>query len=621
MSKFEPTEFGLEIFRKRYALHDQETWDEACKRLSRNVASAETSEKMKKHEEAFYEEIVNNRFMPGGRIWYGSGRPKGGLINCFVLEPQDSREGWAKAVSDMIVISGLGGGVGMNFSKVRPRGEKIHGTGGEATGAVSLMELINSVGEVIKGGGGRRVALMECLNIDHPDIPEFLDKKCFKVQKDDESVRESINKFFPRLKTDTDFQKVLESTLKTKSGSEFAFHFAKALHDKILQNANVSVVIPEGKMAEFIDAVRNDKEWNFNWRGETKSKIKARDLWKRIVDNAYESAEPGVLNFDLAEKMSNIGYKAKVSSTNPCGEIPMSPNEICCLGALVLPRFVDKDKVNWSQLADTITVAVRFLDNVLDVNVYPILETKEAAQKFRRIGLGVMGLHDMLLKLGYKYNSKEGLEFVDKLFDFIKKRAYEASCFLAAEKGAFPAYEYEGYSKSGFYNSLSKGLKSKIKHHGVRNCAVLSIAPTGTISIVCGVTSGVEPIFAYAYERRFYDNDEIKMEVVFHPLFKKFMDEGKNVDHFQSTYDLSVKDHLEIQRICQEHIDQAISKTINIPAGYPKEELYDLFLDYLPYLKGLTVYVDGSRGAAPLKSLSIEEASKIISCPNGVCDL
>ncbi len=618
---FQPSGYSLEIFQKRYALHENETWDEACRRLSKHVSSAETSDKITKYEDLFYKELSSNRFMPGGRIWYGSGRSKGGLLNCFVIEPEDSREGWGKTVSDMIIISGLGGGVGLNFSKIRPRGANIRGTGGQATGAVSLMEIINAAGDVIKGGGGRRVALMECLNIDHPDLLEFLDKKCFKLGKTKKDLYEAFLKFNPRLKSDESFCKDLKEVLANEKERKIFYEMVKATSDKVLQNANVSVVIPKGKQDDFIEAVKTDGDWKLSWRGEEFSTVKAKDIWKRLVDNAYESAEPGILNFDLAERMSNISYIEKISSTNPCGEIPMNKNSVCCLGAIVLPRFIDNEEFDWDKLAETINVAVRFLDNVLDVNIYPIPETKESSQKFRRIGLGVMGLHDTLLGLSYKYSSKEGLEFVDKLFDFIKRRAYEASCFLAAEKGSFPAFDFEGYSKSGFYQQLPKSAKSRIKHTGIRNCALLTIAPTGTTSIVSNVTSGVEPIFAYAYERRYYDQDEIKTALVFHDLFKKFTEEGKDTSHFESTYDLDVKDHLEIQKICQKHIDQAISKTINIPSGYNKSGLYDLLLEYLPYLKGITIYVDGSRGAAPLKSLTLEEANLKLACPNGVCEL
>ncbi len=617
---FVPTEYGLTIFNQRYTLYDSETWEEACKRVAIFIASAEENNKIKKYQDLFYEELINNRFMPGGRIWYGSGRKKAGLINCFSASPvDDSREGWAKAVSDMIIISGMGGGCGMNLSKIRPRGEPIHGTGGEATGAVSLMELINDVGEVIKGGGGRRIALMECLNITHPDILEFLDKKFNNISKSPEKFKEHFLSFYPRHRSENDFIQSLDSLIKKDFDSIYAI--AKANHDKILQNANVSAIIPYGKLDKFIEAIKSDGDWELEWREEVKKTVKAKWLWKKIIDNAYDSAEPGILNFDLAERMNNIGYLYEIDTTNPCGEALGERYFVCCLGHLVLPRFVKNGEFDWTQLAETISVAIRFLDDVLEVNNYPIIETKEQAQKTRRLGLGVLGLHDLLLILGYKYNSKSGLEFVDKLMNFIKKRSYESSIFLAVEKGPFPVYNFEGYSKSEFYKSLSIGLRAKIKEHGIRNCALNSIAPTGTVSIVCGTSSGIEPIFSFAYERRHYEGENLKITTVIHPLFKEFYEAKKDTKHFQSIDDLEIKDHLEMQSICQKHIDMGISKTICIPKGYPKKDLYDLLLKYLPQIKGITIYVEGSRGAAPLQSLSFEEAQKLLSCPMGKCEI
>jgi len=892
--------------------------------------------------------------------------------NCFVIKPEDSRESWGKTTSDMLVISGLGGGVGMNFSSVRPKGEKIKGVGGEASGPISLMKIINNVGEEIKTGGGRRVALMFCLNIDHPDILDFLQCKYSKKAESDADFMNEWNSHFVRASHDPQYLDSLNKMLSKEESKDFVGKIFKLLNDKKIQNANVSVVIPEGQFEKFSDAVKNDKDWQLKWKGKVKKTIKARGLWKTLVDNAYESAEPGILNFDLAERMSNLSYYAKISSTNPClakdtmvttkkglfpiqdligkeveiwdgdqwvmvdnfrvtgenremlkielqdgstlratpnhnfilsdgsikkaselniddelktsdipqahgdievkgaylkgfilgdgfysgndvilplynskwnckerllqsgleiltdknyngiakdlgfaeptnsapnrvmmqglnlrkselkefgleykkrlpkeiyqwnykskiefiaglfdsdgtaidnsngfgyqfwsihldfirdlqlllktigikskidcskkaemkdfndgygeyqakdcfrlsiaqrysivladqvnfnrltnlknkaikyfvklnhnriksisedgidekvycctvstnnrfscnymillgncGEICMQPNSVCCLGSLVLPRFHNNETgfFDFEGLSQTIKNAVRFLDNVLEINKYPTKETKKEAKKTRRIGLGIMGLHDLLLMRGLKYSSPEGLSFVSRLMNLIKNDAYEASIELAKEKGSFAVFNFEGYSKSEFFKSLDPDLQKSIEDNGIRNCAILSIAPTGTISMVCGVTSGIEPIFAYAYKRKYFKGDNLEVENVIHPLYRECIENGKSVDHFQSSYDLSVKDHLEIQKVCQVHVDQAISKTINVPANYPKEELYSLFLDYLPYLKGLTIYVDGSRGGAPLESMSYEEASQVISCPKGVCEI
>jgi ribonucleoside-diphosphate reductase alpha chain len=584
---YTPEGFALEIFKKRYTIHEEETWEEACDRVASHVASAEDGSNIPKYKNMFADILKFNLFMPGGRIWYGSGRSKGQLLNCFVVPTKDSREGWGKTVSDMIVISGTGGGVGMNFSPVRPRGSKIAGTGGFATGAVSLMSVVNSAGEEIKGGGGRRTALMFCLNLTHGDIEEFLDKKL-------------------------DLQQ--------------------------LNNANVSVVFDQNP-EDFFNKVKNDENIQLNFNGHVVREIPAKRLWYKIVENALKSGEPGLLNGYFANKMSNIWYYKPLISTNPCGEIWMPEYDCCCLGALVLPRFLqgrdipgDKLSVDWQLLKDTVHSSVRFLDDVLTVNNYPLPEISETCKTLRRIGLGIMGLHDMLLMLGHKYNSPAALEFVNKLMNFIKNAAYEASIELAKEKGPFLKFDKELFMKSGFVKTLKPTVRDNIKLHGIRNCALLTLAPTGTTAMTCGVTSGIEPMFAAAYERRWWNGDKREMEVVVHPLFKQFVESGKDVSHFQGSHDLNMRDHFEMQRVCQKHIDNAVSKTINLVQGTSVEELSELYMEYLPELKGVTVYPEGSRENQPLTPLPLEEAMQHASaargeatsqdsCKSGVCDV
>lgn len=577
MIVYQPEGFAKEIFQKRYTIHENETWNEACDRVAKHVAMAEYG--ANDWAEEFSDLLKKNLFMPGGRIWYGAGRAKGQLLNCFVIPTNDSREGWGKTVSDMIVISGTGGGVGINCSPIRPRGEKVNGSGGVATGAVSLMEIINSAGDVIKAGGGRRTALMLCLDINHGDLEEFLDKKLDLAQ---------------------------------------------------LNNANVSVnfnINPE----TFFELVKNDQELHMTFRSKIIKKVSARELWGKIVANALRGGEPGILNGHFANKMSNIHYYKPLISTNPCGEIWMPEYDCCCLGALVLPRFVVNGGIDWNQLKLTVMKSVRFLDDVLTVNNYPLQEIAETCKTLRRIGLGVMGLHDMLLMLGLNYNSPESLEFVDKLMNNIKNYAYEASVELAKEKGSFPKYDAHQFMKSNFVKTLKPTIRNLIKESGIRNCAILTIPPTGTTSMVCGVTSGIEPMFAAAYERRWWKDDKREMEVVVHPLFKEFLEQGKDVSHFQGTYDLSLRDHFEMQRTCQKHIDNAVSKTINMQPGTSAEELSELYIEYLPELKGITVYPEGSRENQPLTPLPLDKAIDcasaqissfaIDSCKNGVCEI
>lgn len=559
---WEPSGLGLQIFQDRYARFEGETWRQACKRVAEHVANAEENGKVQKYGQRFEEELVNNRFMPGGRIWYGSGRPKAQLLNCFVVPTSDSREGWGKTISDVIVVSGTGGGVGINCSPVRPRGSDIKGTGGKATGAVSLMQMVDRVGDVLVGGGGRRLALMLCLDINHPDLEEFL------------NVKLDLNQ---------------------------------------LTNANISVVLNINP-TEFAEAVRDDGSVHYAFGGRnTGESISARKLWKTIVENAWKSGEPGVLNGYEANAKNNIWYHKPLISTNPCGEIWLEEYGCCCLGALVLPRFCSNGSLDWDALDSTIRTGVRFLDNVLTVNHYPLSEIKENCEQVRRIGLGVMGLHSMLLELGYKYSSNEGRIFVEQLFSFIKNVSYDASVTLAAEKGPFPAYDLR-FLESGFSKTLKRGVRGKIKEHGIRNCAILTIAPTGTTGMVAGVSTGIEPLFAPMYYRHYYkptDDGSRKLakELVVTPEFERF---GKLAE---GAYDVSVRDHFEIQKIVQVHIDNAVSKTVNLPKDYQVGDLADLWIEYLPYLKGTTFYREGSREFEPLTPVRLDEALAMKKTP------
>jgi ribonucleoside-diphosphate reductase alpha chain len=580
---YEPQGFALEIYKDRYALHGEETFHEGCDRLATVVAGAETNGNVVKYRAEFSELLKHNYFMPGGRIWYGAGRPKGQLLNCFVIPITDSSEGWGKNANDMIVISSKGGGIGTNFSPVRPNGADIAGHRGQATGACSPMEGQNAWGNVIKGGGGRRVALMFCLNLNHPDILEFLDKK---------------------------------------------------LDLKQLNNANVSVNFNEDPEL-FFKKVKAKEDVELRHGGKLYGKIPADKLWERLISNALHGGEPGILNGYLANKMSNIGYYAELLSTNPCGEIWLTAYDCCCLGSMVLPRFVKDGKVDWDLLKKSVATSVRFLDNVLTVNNYPLQEIKEMCSNIRRIGLGVLGLHDMLLLLGLKYASAHGLEMIDKVMNFIKVSAYEASIELAKEKGPFPAFDAEKYLKGGFAKTLKPSLRALIREHGIRNCALLTIPPTGTTALVCDCSSGIEPLFAPAHIRKFRKGDLLAQEIVIHPLFKQFVEEGKSTKHFQGAYDLKLRDHFEVQRACQKHIDNAVSKTINVMPGTSAEELSDLYMEYFPELKGVTIYPEGSREDQPLTPLSIEEAlaalkgkgDKILmsyskdACKDGSCDI
>ena len=587
---FEPKGFSRDIFEQRYAFPG-ESWADFSIRVAKHVASAELDDKKTYYTDRFAQIICDNKFIPGGRICYGAGR-HGFLLNCFVGNPNmDSKEGWARAAHDMIMISMSGGGLGLDFSDIRPNGSQIGTNSGSCPGPVSLMELINAIGHPVRSGGGRRVALMFSLDLDHPDVEEFLSCK---------------------------------------------------LEQNKLTLANVS--LRSRNTEKFIEAVKKDLPWELKYKGKLHKTISAKKLWNTIVENAHKSAEPGILNFELAEKEHNIWYCDQLVTTNPCGEIFMGAYSVCCLGHLVLPRFIDIDgNIMWDSIAETIKLSVRFLDNVLSVNKYPLPEIEEKSKNIRRIGLGTTGLGDFLILRSLKYGSQEALKDIDHLYRFISKIAYESSSMLAIEKGSFPWLDIEKFLESGYMKRQTKKVRSYVREHGIRNCALLTNAPTGTTSIVSNnCSSGLEPIFAPAYERRFWEGDKRKTEVIVHPLFKKFFDEEKPLNHFVASHELSVRQHLEVQAVVQKHVDQAISKTINMPKDYPIEDMSKVWLEFLPQLKGTTFYREGTRGfidedgnkkEPPLKPLTLAEAKKEvinsnkvevvsnIDCPSGSCGI
>ena len=572
MEKYQPSDFALQIFRDRYALHPEETFEEACHRVSKYIGEAEEGSNIKKYTDKFFEMMIENRFSPGGRIWRGSGRPRGQLMNCFVLDDDiDSREGWGETLKNVTIISGTGGGIGINFSKIRPRGAKLHGTDVESTGSISLMKKINGICNELKEGGGRRGALLFCLNWDHPDIPEFLSVK---------------------------------------------------LDHKELSNANISVTIDK----QFLKLLDNDEDIVFKWQGNEMGKMLAKELWAKLIYNAWKSGDPGLLNLQMMQDMNPLFYSStgKIISTNPCGEQPLPAFGSCDLGAIVLPSHVIDGKLNLDLLNQTITSAVRFLDNVIDKNYYPLPIIEETCGKHRRIGLGIMGLHDVMLEVGIKYSSNEALGFTENLMKFIKGKAYDASIFLAVEKGQFKSLDREKHIQGGFVKKcLTPGIRRKILEYGLRNCCLLTCAPTGTTSIVAGISSGIEPIFAPIYKRNFNrhinedgDEKEKHHEIVIHPLLKKFKRENKSIDHFESAHDIPPDHHLKIQAICQKHIDSSISKTINLPSDYKADDLGKIIRTHIEDLKGVTVYRDKSKKNSPLIPFDIKELDKYIDIEN-----
>jgi len=588
---YTPTGTAEKFFKLRYQFNEEEDWQGMSRRAAKQVALAELPNKALKYENKFFDVISENLFVPGGRILANSGKINPQLLNCFVLAHElDSKEGWGGVAMEMIITSMTGGGCGIDFSSVRPRGAEIAGKKGAAPGAVELMYLIDGCAAPIRAGGDRRVALMFSLDLDHPDVMEFLD--------------------------------------------------AKLVNGK-LTNANVSV--RSKRTTEFVKAVKEDLDWELSWKGRYKKTIKARTVWDKIVKNAHFCAEPGFLNWELALSESTIWYIMELVTCNPCGEIGMPSYDACDLGHLVLHRFVnDKGKVNWGLLADTIRIGVRFLDNVLDVNSYPLPEMKEMCSKLRRIGLGTTGLADMLILLDFRYGSKEANKFVDKLYRFISKQAYEASIMLAVEKGPFEKIDIVKHLQSGYVKRLPHKQRSLMSEHGIRNCALLTQAPVGTGSLVSNCGSSLEPLFP-ACERNYNAEGKRATELIIHPLLEKYLKEGKDTSHFVGANELTIREHMEVQKVVQKHIDNAVSKTINMSEFYPVEDMSKTWLEYLPFLKGTTFYRENSRKdydeqgnelPPPIVPLSIEEAMKkkknklalidsvsLEECPTGVCKI
>ncbi len=588
--EFKLTGFSEKIFKERYAIYPEETWEQASRRVASHVAGSEKPEKIKYWEDKFYNEIVVNKFLPGGRILYGSQRPRAALGNCFALPAGDSREEWGELISNFIVVSGLGGGVGINFSTIRPSGTPINGTGGKASGAVSLMRIVDAAAKEIKDGGSRRAAALFALNIDHPDIEQFISEKLDKHK---------------------------------------------------LNSANMSVFFDKDPDL-FFDDVKHNREIELKWGNKVVRKINAKEVWLKLISNAIENGEPGLLNGYYINKMNNTYYYEKIISLNACSEIPLEKMNMCVLGSLVLPRFVNMDngEIDWDELGDTIATSIRFLDDVISVNFYPLTQIEQTVKSLRRIGFGVIGLYDMLVMCGYKYGSEKSLEMIDKLFDFIKTRAYETSVLLAVEKGTFPVYEQEKYMKSEFVKGLKHGLKSKIKDYGIRNASLLSLQPTGTTGLLTGFSGGIEPILSPVYKRTFTSrkSDKLESEYVVNKLFLEYIRNKKDLSNFVSSSDLSMEDHLLVQISCQKHIDNAISKTIIIK-NESVEEISKIIMKYFNKIKGLTIYKPGSRKDEPLQMLNIEESKKYVEkhledknidteqdgveklCKDGYCDL
>ena len=594
-------ELGQEIFETRYAYPGETKWAERAKVISKVIASAEKDEEKEKVEKLFYDAVGSGDFIPGGRIIFGAGRNRGNhnLLNCYVIIPEDSVDSIGKTVQDMYRISCAGGGVGFNVSKLRPKGDHIGSVLNSAPGSVSVLKMINEVGEHVRAGKNRRTALMGILNVTHPDLLEFLSVKLDQGQLNNFNISVAItDRFLEAIDLDEDWY--------------FTFNNKEYHSYEMLRNNGDDSIFVIGLDEE--DALAraenfHKKDWKDTFTCLGRKDMKARDLWDKIWKNSVESGDPGIYNIDLANRYTNVSYFEKLDSTNPCGEISLPSYGNCCLGNINLSNMVleDGSDIDWKRLAKSVRTGIRFLDNVLTVNKFPTSECKAVAQRSRRIGLGVTGLHYMLIKLGIKYGSEKCLEFLDRLFTTIRDEAYKQSIYLARDKSPFPEFDYKRYLNEEYAKTLPARIRMLIKRHGIRNAVMLTIPPCGTISMLHGVSSGIEPIFSAMYNRRYRNNNIWKEQLVVDPLFEEWHKENKPLENFVGAYDVAPEDHIKVQATVQKYMDSCISKTINLPAGTEPEDFSQAALDYAPYLKGLTVYRAGSKGNEPLEAIALTE--------------
>jgi len=591
---------ALEIATSRYFM-EGENWEKCCERVANEVSMPEAN-KSKFYDE-FISMIYNMDFLPGGRILRNSGRPRGSLFNCYHLPVGDSIEEIGQLYKDALTLWSEGGGVGVNFTPLRPKNDPIFGKGGHSSGLVSFMEGANFISQLIESGGSRRAAAIGHIDVSHPELLDFIDAKLKKP-----NVAEW-------LKDDTpdDIRKFVKS--KVDQGS--------------LNHFNISVMVNN----EFIEKVEGNKNWTFRFKQKSYGTVKARDIWNKIVDNMINCGEPGLINWTNFAK-NNSYYFEPVLGTNPCGETTLGPYGVCDLGSLVLPNFITGNiNTNWKKLEYTIRLAVRFLDNVIEVNKYVLKEIDVNAHKSRRVGVGVIGLAEYLFAKKVRYGSEKAVAETERLMQFIRNVVYSASVELAIEKGAFPHFDPIHYGKASFIRKLPASLRMDIKKHGVRNCTLMALAPTGTISLLTENSSAVEPLFAKAMLRK----DRVSERVYVHPKYEEMLKNNEEVpEWFVDSFELQPKDHFEIQVACQKYCDASVSKTINLPAETTSEDLNNLLLEYIYDLKGVTVYRDGSREGQILNKLSEKETKKHlkeetnivthieagdVSCSAGTCDL
>ena len=596
-----------EIFLDKYASTGEIEWEDCVKRVSRYISQAENGEQIE-WQKKFFDIMKDADFIPGGRILAGAGKPRQSLLNCFSLEPEDNANSLGNLLRDSYLISVQGGGIGINFSKIRPRGDNIQNFKYSAPGVISEMKKIDSIGQETKSGKNRRGALLAVLNIEHPDILDFLHVKL------DLNL---LNNFNISIGITNDFIRAVEKNrswhFKFNNRTYYVFELRRTSKKKKEKIRIVALDIEDALGRAYAGHKLNV--------GDTFDRVKqidykAKDLWNTLIKNVIRCGDPGIFNLDMVNSYTNVSYFEFMAQPNPCGELPLPNFGSCCLGHLNLSNMYNEKThdVNWRRLAKTIKAAVRFLDNVLTLNTYPLSMNKEVGHRSRRIGFGVMGLHYLLIKLGYRYGDSACLEFLERLFVTIRNEAYMASVEIAKERGAFPAFDAEKYLKEEFAKTLPQRIRRAIKKYGIRNATILTCAPTGTTSIIAKTSSGIEPIFAPVYKRAYKDPENLhiwKYTIIVDRLFQEFYNNNKDTKHIIGAYDISPEEHLNVQATIQRFIDSSISKTINVPEGVQEDKLSSIILEFIGDLKGVTIYRQNSRGVEPLRLIDISDSKKL----------
>ncbi len=520
----------------------EDTW----RRIARDLARVEKDPDA--WEEKFYEALEGFKYLPAGRITAGAGTARQvTLFNCFVMGTiPDSMSGIFEMLKEAALTMQQGGGIGYDFSTIRPKGADVHGVAADASGPLSFMDVWDAMCRTIMSAGSRRGAMMATMRCDHPDIEDFIAAKSDPAR---------------------------------------------------LRMFNMSVLVTDA----FMEAVKADQAWELTFADKVYRTVQARDLWNRIMQATYDYAEPGVIFIDRINQANNLSYCETIAATNPCGEQPLPPYGACLLGSINLSRLVsnafeDGAALDTAKLDDLVAVAVRMMDNVVDASKFPLEAQAREAQAKRRIGLGVTGLADALLMVGLRYGSDEAARQTSEWLHAIARAAYLASVQLAKEKGAFPLFDAEAYLASGTMQEMDEDVREAVRAHGIRNALLTSIAPTGTISLYAGnVSSGIEPVFAYAYTRKVLQKDGTRSEeeVVDYAvqLWREKFGDKELPDYFVNAQTLAPLDHVKMQAAAQKWVDSSISKTINCPEDISFDAFKDVYMEaWDSGCKGCTTY-------------------------------